>query len=90
MPTVARTATLTEMTTPAETATPSLKTRTEGTTPSSTPDCRAATPTDPGTPTPTAATGDDDGAGGVSPVLVGVGGLVVVGAAVLTIREFLR
>ena len=90
MPIVARTATLTERRTPAETATPSLKTRTEGTTPSSTPDCPAATPTDPGTPTPTAATGDDDGAGGESPVLVGVGGLVVVGAAVLTIREFRR
>ena len=54
------------------------------------PDCPAATPTDPGTPTPTAATGDDDGAGGESPVLVGVGGLVVVGAAVLTIREVRR
>ena len=83
----ARTATATETPTPAGTATrmptPS-PTPTETPTPSPTPNQPAATET----PTP-AATSDDDGAG-ESPVLIGVGGLVVVGAAALALREFQR
>ena len=68
---------------PTPTPTPNA-TPTNGETPSPTPDQPAATET----PT-SVATSDDDGAG-ESPVLIGVGGLVVVGAAALALREFQR